>query len=164
MPDIKSRAAHAKLDDAKWRQVSWRRETKGCLTARFAAMRVGITDGEPQRIETAGTQYMRREEPRLVREHRSNGDPKYCLSNLPSYTATKNVAGAIKGLSICEQAHHQSRRIGLDHLEGRSCDLAGRRKDRPRHAARRSIRRPATQRLSCTAMFVRRRPDHQTLR
>uniref|UniRef100_UPI0002889595 IS701 family transposase n=1 Tax=Sphingomonas sp. PAMC 26621 TaxID=1112213 RepID=UPI0002889595 len=42
VPDVKSRAAHAMLEEAKWRQVSWRRGTKGRLTARFAAMRVRI--------------------------------------------------------------------------------------------------------------------------
>src|SRR3546814_10341121 len=29
VPDTASRAAHIMLDDAKWRQVSWRRGTKG---------------------------------------------------------------------------------------------------------------------------------------
>ena len=48
VPDVKSRAAHAMLEDAKWRQVSWRRGTKGRLAARFAAMRVRIADGAPQ--------------------------------------------------------------------------------------------------------------------
>src|SRR3546814_6746285 len=31
VPDTASRAAHAVLDDAKWRQISWRRGTKGRL-------------------------------------------------------------------------------------------------------------------------------------
>ena len=35
VPDVKSRAAHAILEDAKWRQVSWRRGTKGRLSAYF---------------------------------------------------------------------------------------------------------------------------------
>jgi len=50
VPDIASRAAHTMLEGAKWRQVSWRRGTKGRLSARFAAMRVRIADGPPQRI------------------------------------------------------------------------------------------------------------------
>src|SRR3546814_9825331 len=50
VPDTASRAAHAVLDDAKWRQISWRRGTKGRLSARFAVMRVRIADGPPQRI------------------------------------------------------------------------------------------------------------------
>lgn len=50
VPDVKSRAAHAMLEEAKWRQVSWRRGTKGRLKARFAAMRVRIADGtRPER-------------------------------------------------------------------------------------------------------------------
>jgi len=48
VPDVKSRAAHAMLQEAKWRQVSWHRGTKVRLTARFAAMRVRIADGAPQ--------------------------------------------------------------------------------------------------------------------
>jgi SRSO17 transposase len=107
VPDIKSRAAHAMLEEAKWRQVSWRRGTKGRLTARFAAMRVRIADGAPQRIGAAGAQHMPGEEAWLVGEHRSNGERKYYLSNLPADTAIKDVAGAIKARWICEQAHQQ---------------------------------------------------------
>jgi len=33
VPDVKSCSAHAMLADAKWRQISWRRGTKGRLTA-----------------------------------------------------------------------------------------------------------------------------------
>lgn len=33
MPDVKFIAAHAMLERAKWRQVSWRKETQGRLTA-----------------------------------------------------------------------------------------------------------------------------------
>ncbi len=121
VPDFKSRAAHAMLEDAKWRQVSWRRGTKGRLTARFAAMRVRIADGAPQRIGAAGAQHMPGEEAWLVGEHRSNGERKYYLSNLPADTAIKDVAGAIKARWICEQAHQQLKEeLGLDHFEGRS--------------------------------------------
>jgi len=121
VPDVKSRAAHAMLEDAKWRQVSWRRGTKGRLTARFAAMRVRIADGAPQRIGAAGAQHMPGEEAWLVGEHRSNGERKYYLSNLPADTAIEGVAGAIKARWICEQAHQQLKEeLGLDHFEGRS--------------------------------------------
>ncbi|KPF89379.1 transposase [Novosphingobium sp. AAP83] len=121
VPDVKSRAAHAMLEDAKWRQVSWRRGTKGRLTARFAAMRVRVADGAPQRIGAAGAQHMPGEEAWLVGEHRSNGERKYYLSNLPADTAIKDVAGAIKARWICEQAHQQLKEeLGLDHFEGRS--------------------------------------------
>lgn len=121
VPDVKSMAAHSILEGAKWRQVSWRRGTKGRLVARFAAMRVRIADGAPQRIGNAGAQHMPGEEVWLVGEHRSNGERKYYLSNLPAETPIKDVAGAIKARWICEQAHQQLKEeLGLDHFEGRS--------------------------------------------
>ena len=121
VPDVKSRAAHVMLQEAKWRQISWRRGTKGRLTARFAIMRVRIADGTTQRIGAAGAQHMPGEEAWLVGEHRSNGERKYYLSNLPAGTAIKDVAGAIKARWICEQAHQQLKEeLGLDHFEGRS--------------------------------------------
>jgi len=121
VPDVKSMAAHAMLEGAKWRQVSWRKGTKGRLTARFAAMRVRIADGAPQRIGSAGAQHMPGEEAWLVGEHRSNGERKYYLSNLPADTPIRALAGAIKARWICEQAHQQLKEeLGLDHFEGRS--------------------------------------------
>jgi SRSO17 transposase len=109
------------LEDAKWRQVSWRRGTKGRLTARFAAVRVRIGDGAPQRIGSAGAQHMPGEETWLVGEHRSNGERKYYLSNLPADTSIRDLAGAIKARWICEQPHQQLKEeLGLDHFEGRS--------------------------------------------
>ncbi|HEX7743338.1 MAG TPA: IS701 family transposase, partial [Sphingobium sp.] len=77
VPDVKSLTAQVMLEDAKWRQVSWRRGTKGRLVARFAAMRVRIADGAPQRIGSSGAQHMPGEEVWLVGEHRSNGERKY---------------------------------------------------------------------------------------
>ena len=65
-------------------QVSWRRGTKGRLTARFAPIRVGIADGVSQRIGSSGAQHMPGEEAWLVGEHRSNGERKYYLLNLPA--------------------------------------------------------------------------------
>ena len=121
VPDSKSTAAHTILADAKWRQVSWRRGTKGRLFARFAALRVRIADGAPQRIGNMGAQHMPGEEAWLVGEHRSNGERKYYLSNLPADTPIKKLAGAIKARWICEQAHQQLKEeLGLDHFEGRS--------------------------------------------
>ena len=121
VPDVKSCPAHAMLEDAKWRQVSWRRGTKGRLAARFAAVRVRIADGPPQRIGSAGAQHMPGEEAWLVGEHRSNGERKYYLSNLPADTPIRDLAGAIKARWICEQAHQQLKEeLGLDHFEGRS--------------------------------------------
>ena len=121
VPDVKSRAAHAMLEDVKWRQVSWRRGTKGRLSARFAAVRVRIADGAPQRIGAAGAQHMPGEEAWLVGEHRSTGERKYYLSNLPADTSMRDLAGVIKARWICEQAHQQLKgELGLDHFEGRS--------------------------------------------
>jgi SRSO17 transposase len=121
VPDRKSIAAHAMLEGARWRQVSWRRGTKGRLSARFAAIRVRIADGAPQRIGSMGSQHMPGEEAWLVGEHRSNGERKYYLSNLPADIPIKKLAGAIKARWICEQAHQQLKEeLGLDHFEGRS--------------------------------------------
>lgn len=121
VPDVKSRTAHAMLEDAKWRQVSWRKGTKGRLAARIAAVRVRIADGAPQRIGSAGAQHMPGEEAWLVGEHRSNGERKYYLSNLPADTQIKALAGAIKARGMCEQAHQRLKEeLGLDHFEGRS--------------------------------------------
>ena len=109
------------LEEAKRRQVSWRRGTKGKLSARFAAMRVRIADGPPQRIGAAGAQHMPGEEAGLVGEHRSNGERKYYLSNLPAETAIRDLAGAIKARWICEQASSATpEELGLDHFKGRS--------------------------------------------
>jgi SRSO17 transposase len=109
------------LEGVKWQQVSWRRGTKGRLSARFAAMRVRIADGPPQRIGASGAQHMPGEEAWLVGEHRSSGERKYYLSNLPADTPVKDIAGAIKARWICEQAHQQLKEeFGLDHFEGRS--------------------------------------------
>ena len=121
VPDVKSLSAQAMLEGAKWRQVSWRRGTKGRLVARFAAVRARIADGPPQRIGSSGAQHMPGEEAWLVGEHRSNGERKYYLSNLPADIPIKKLAGAIKARWICEQAHQQLKEeLGLDHFEGRS--------------------------------------------
>lgn len=94
---------------------------KGKLTARFAAMRVRVADGPPQRIGHLGQQHLPGEEVWLVGEHRLTGERKYYLSNLPSDTPLKKLAGAIKARWVCEQAHQQLKEeLGLDHFEGRS--------------------------------------------
>jgi len=109
------------LADQPWKQVSWRRGTKGRLTARFAALRVRVADGPTQRIRDMGNQHLPGEEVWLVGEHRSTGERKYYLSNLPVDTPIKMLAGAIKARWICEQAHQQLKEeLGLDHFEGRS--------------------------------------------
>ena len=121
IPDVTSVSAQATLEAAKWRQVSWRRGTKGKLSARFAAVRVRVADGPPQRIHDMGAQHLPGEEVWLVGEHRSTGERKYYLSNLAADTPIKQLAGAIKARWVCEQAHQQLKEeLGLDHFEGRS--------------------------------------------
>jgi SRSO17 transposase len=121
IPDSKSVAAETMLADASWRLLTWRRGTKGRLAARFAAIRVRVADGPPQRIRDMGAQHMPGEEVWLIGEHRSNGERKYYLSNLPSDTPLKVLAGTIKARWVCEQAHQQLKEeLGLDHFEGRS--------------------------------------------
>ena len=57
----------------------------------------------------------------LVGEHRTNGERKYYLVNLPDDTPLKTLAATIKARWICEQAHQQLKEeLGLDHFEGRS--------------------------------------------
>jgi len=121
IPDVTSMTAQAMLEKAQWRRVSWRRGTKGNLSARFAAVRVRVADGPPQRIRDMGAQHLPGEEVWAIGEHRSTGERKYYLSNLPADTPLKQIAGAIKARWVCEQAHQQLKEeLGLDHFEGRS--------------------------------------------
>jgi SRSO17 transposase len=121
VPDTLSVAAEAMLADAAWRTISWRTGTKGELRARFAAVRVRVADGPPQRIGDGGAQHMPGEAAWVVGEHRSSGERKYYLSNLPADADLKALAAAIKARWVCEQAHQQMKEeLGLDHFEGRS--------------------------------------------
>ncbi len=121
IPDQKSQAAEAILADATWRSISWRRGTKGRLSARFAAQRVRIADGPTQRIGELGNQHMPGEEVWLIGERRTSGERKFYLSNLPVGTSLRALAATIKARWICEQAHQQLKEeLGLDHFEGRS--------------------------------------------
>src|SRR6202451_3901216 len=121
IPDQLSAPAEDVLATAKWRRVSWRKGTKGPLAASFAAVRVRIADGPPQRIHDKGMQHMPGEEAWLVGERRASGERKYYLSNLPAEANLKTLAATIKARWICEQAHQQLKEeLGLDHFEGRS--------------------------------------------
>src|SRR6202007_3198023 len=61
------------------------------------------------------------EEAWLIGEHRSTGERKYYLSNLPGDSTLKTLAAAVKARWACEQAHQQLKEeLGLDHFEGRS--------------------------------------------
>ena len=103
--------AHARLAEG----------TKGPLKARFAAVRVRVADGPPQRIGDKGMQHMPGEEVWLVGERRASGEQKYYLANLPADADLKTLAATIKARWVCEQAHQQLKEeLGLDHFEGRS--------------------------------------------
>ena len=101
--------------------MSWRSETKGRLKARFAAVRVRIADGPPQRIWDKGQQHLPGDEAWLIGEHRASGEKKYYLANLPAGMDLRSLAATIKARWICEQAHQQMKEeLGLDHFEARS--------------------------------------------
>ncbi len=54
IPDKLSVSAEAMLADAEWKKLSWRNGTKGPLQASFAATRIRVVDGPPQRIHDKG--------------------------------------------------------------------------------------------------------------
>jgi SRSO17 transposase len=121
VPDILSIPAEAMLAKAKWHTISWRTGTKGKLKARFAAVRVRVADGPPQRIRDKGQQHLPGDETWLIGEHRMSGEKKYYLASLPATTDLRSLAATIKARWICEQAHQQLKEeLGLDHFEGRS--------------------------------------------
>jgi SRSO17 transposase len=174
IPDVLSIPAEDMLASAPWRTISWRTGTKGKLKARFAAVRVRVADGPPQRIRDKGQQHLPGHEAWLIGEHRRSGEKKYYLANLPTKTDLRTLAATIKARWICEQAHQQTKEeLGLDHFEGRSWHGLH------RHALMTMIayaflqhRRLATakrkkkkQRAATSANFARRAPRHsRTLR
>lgn len=121
IPDVLSMAAEDMLAKAKWQNINWRTGTKGKLKARFAAVRVRTADGPPQRIRDKGQQHLPGDEAWLIGEHRTSGEKKYYLANLPAETNLRTLAAIIKARWVCEQAHQQLKEeLGLDHFEGRS--------------------------------------------
>ena len=121
IPDTLSVAADEVLATAKWQNISWRTGTKGKLRARFAAVRVRVADGSPQRIKGKTYQHLPGEQAWLIGEHRASGEKKYYLANLPPKSDLRALAATIKARWICEQAHQQLKEeLGLDHFEGRS--------------------------------------------
>ena len=80
------------LQHAKWHRISWRRGTKGPLAAAFAAVRVCPAEGEQLRQG----RHLPGEEVWLVGEHRSSGERKYYLSNLPDNASLQELAATIK--------------------------------------------------------------------
>jgi SRSO17 transposase len=68
-----------------------------------------------------GQQHLPGGEAWLIGEHRTSGEKKYYLANLPANTKLRALAATIKARWICEQAHQQLKEeLGLDHFEGRS--------------------------------------------
>jgi SRSO17 transposase len=121
IPDTLSVAAQDMLATAKWQNISWRTGTKGKLRARFAAVRVRVADGSPQRIKEKTYQHVPGEQAWLIGENRASGEKKYYLANLPANTDLRTLAATIKARWVCEQAHQQLKEeLGLDHFEGRS--------------------------------------------
>jgi len=121
IPNVLSKPAEDMLAAARWQTISWRTGTKGKLKARFAAVRVRVADGPPQRIRDKGQQHLPGEEAWLIGEHRMSGEKKYYLANLPAGTDLRTLAATIKARWVCEQAHQQLKEeLGLDHFEGRS--------------------------------------------
>jgi SRSO17 transposase len=121
IPDQEAIAAEAMLAKNSWKRITWRRGTKGPLRAKFAAVRVRVADGPAVRLQGRTGQHLPGEEVWLVGEHRTSGERKYDLSNLPPDTALKQLASLIKARWVCEQAHQQLKEeLGLDHFEGRS--------------------------------------------
>jgi SRSO17 transposase len=162
------------LAHVKWHTISWRTGTKGKLKARFAAVRVRVADGPPQRIRDKGQQHLPGEGAWLIGEHRISGEKKYYLANLPAKTDLRSLAATIKARWICEQAHQQLKEeLGLDHFEGRSWQGLHRHalmtmiayaflQHRRLAAARREKK---NQRTSASANFARRASrHHRTLR
>jgi SRSO17 transposase len=120
-PDQISHPADKILAEARWRKLSWRRGTKGSLSAHFAALRVRVADGPAQQIGGRPAQHLPGEEAWLVGERRVSGETKYYLSNLPAETKLPTLAATLKARWACEQAHQQMKEeLGLDHFEGRS--------------------------------------------
>jgi SRSO17 transposase len=96
IPDQEAIATEAMLAKASWRQVTWRRGTKGPLRAKFAVVRVRVADGPEVRLRGRTGQHLPGDEVWLVGEHRSSGERKYYLSNLPPDTP-----GSVRN-SVCE--------------------------------------------------------------
>jgi SRSO17 transposase len=120
IPDAKSISAKAMLEKAKWRKVSWRRGTKGPLSARFAAVRVRVADGPPQRIRDMGAQHLPGEEVwlvgNIVRPASANTTSPTCRltrrsGSLP--TPSRPAGPANRDKQLKEE-------LGLDHFEGQS--------------------------------------------
>src|SRR5262249_56609827 len=122
VPDILSIPAEDMLADAKWRTISWRTGTKGKLKARFAAARVRVADGPPQRIRDKGQQQLPGDEAWLIGEQTMSGEKKSYLATLPAQSTLRTLAAPIHLRWIAQQGHqHLHDVLCLDHSKGGSC-------------------------------------------
>lgn len=116
-PPRKAREAILALGPAAFHTVSWRKGTKGPLTAAFAALRIRVADGP----NVLGHRHGPGASAWLVCERRNGGETKYYLTNHRPDESLLRLASAIKARWSCEQAHQQLKEeLGLDHFEGRS--------------------------------------------
>jgi SRSO17 transposase len=100
-----------------FRTISWRRGTKGDLSADFAAARVRVADGD----HVGHNVHLPGQEAWLICERRHGGETKYHLTNHPRGTPLEVIAADIKARWSCELAHQQLKQeLGLGHFEGRS--------------------------------------------
>ena len=83
VPDQEPREAEAVLAALPWRRVTWRRGTKGALSARFAMTRVRVGDGPVW----ANDRHLPGDEVWLVGEWRASGERKCFSQNSRSRTA-----------------------------------------------------------------------------
>ena len=91
------------------------------MAASFAALRVRIADGSPQRIHDKGAQHMPGEEAWLVGERRASGERKYYLSNLTADATAQDARHHDQGaLGLRTGASATQGRTRPDHFEGRS--------------------------------------------
>jgi SRSO17 transposase len=105
------------LPRAAFRTISWRRGTKGPLSAAFAAHRVRVADGPL----VARARHLPGDAAWLACEQRSTGERKYHLANLPADAPLEVLAALIKARWACEQAHQQLKgELGRGRFEGRS--------------------------------------------
>lgn len=108
------------LANAQWHTISWRTGTKGKLKARFAAVRVRVADGPPQRIRDKGQQHVPGDETWLVGEHRMSGEKKYHLANLFDAEGPAHLGGHHQGAMDLRAGSPLKEELGLDHFEGPS--------------------------------------------
>ena len=106
VPNVLSVSAEDMLTHATWRTLAWRKGTKGLLKARFAAVRVRVADGPPERMATRACS--------ICRAKRSGSSAsahvqqaEYYLANLPPNANLKTLAATIKARWVCEQAHQR---------------------------------------------------------